>query len=87
MSDDEAHNQTFEQVCISRSVHFSSPGHLVLIRPFPGQCWGLPHFPHAMLCTPQEWPRRHQGYVVSLVRDWIHILTSGMFLKAVPARL
>jgi len=87
MSDDEAHNQTFEQVTISRSPHFSFPAHLVLIRALPGQCWGLPHLPHAMLCTPQEWPRRHQGYVVSLVRSRVHILTPGMILKAVPARL
>jgi hypothetical protein len=61
MSDDEAHNQTFEQVIISRSVYFSSLGHLILMRALLGQCWGLPHFPHAMLCTPQERPRRHQG--------------------------
>ena len=87
MSDDEAHNQTFETVSISRSVYLSFPAHLVLIRAFPGRCWGLAHLPHAMLCTPQERSRRHQRYVVSLVRSWIHILTSGMILKAVPARL
>jgi hypothetical protein len=66
MSDDEAHNQTFEQVSVFRSFAFSFPRHLVLIRGGDlGQCWGLPHLPHAMLCTPQERPRRHQGYVIS----------------------
>ena len=68
MSDDEAHNQTFEQV----TIHLSPfPTRSVLISRFQGQCWGLPHLPHAMLCTPQEWPRRHQGYVVTSVgKNW-----------------
>ena len=67
MSDDETHNQTFEQVATHR---FPFPTRLVLIRRFQGQCWGLPHLPHAMLCTPQERPRRHQGYVIILVGNW-----------------
>jgi hypothetical protein len=64
MSDDEQHNQTFDQV----TVHLSPfPTYLVLIWRVQGQCWGLPHFSHAMLCTPQEWPRCHQEYVVTSV--------------------
>ena len=56
MSDDEAHNQTFEQV----SILLPSPlFHLALIGLFLGQCRGLPHLPHAMLGTPQERSRRH----------------------------
>jgi hypothetical protein len=56
MSDDEQHNQTFEQV----SIHLPSlPFSLVLIGRFLGRLRGLPHLPHAMLGTPQERSRRH----------------------------
>lgn len=58
MSDDEAHNQTFEQV----SIHLPSlPFSIVLIGPFLGRFRGLAHLSHAMLGTPQERSRRHQG--------------------------
>jgi hypothetical protein len=62
MSDDEAHNQTFEQV----SIHLPPlPFSFRFIGRFLGRFRGLPHLPHAMLGTPQERSRRHQGYVVT----------------------
>jgi hypothetical protein len=64
MSDDEAHNQTFEQVCL---VCFLLVTHLVLMYCVLGQCRGLAHLPYAMLRTPQERSRRHQGYVFDSV--------------------
>ena len=78
MSDDESHNQTFEQV----SIHFPSPlFYFVLIRRFLGQCRGLPHLPHAMLGAPQERSCRHKGYVVTPGGNGTRLLKSDVNVR------
>ena len=49
----------------------------VLTPHLPGLCGCVPHVPHAVLCSPQERPRRHQGYVFLFLEElWPGELTT-----------
>lgn len=59
MSDDEQHEHTFEQVCLLLQ-NLGLLTYDVWLEPRVGQCWGLYDVPYAVLCSSQEWARRHK---------------------------